>query len=121
MITIDGYTITIPRGDTGAFKGKIPAELNGELYTYTSDDRVVFTARSAQGIFKQEVCEIDDGWFTISFEKGDTYDVTPGSCSWDIGVYIHPYYDSAGNIVNADQITTPIQMQTLVILPIARD
>ena len=121
MITINGYTITIPRGDTGSFKGKVPAELNGELYSYTTSDRVVFTARSAQGIFKQEVCEIVDNWFTIHFDKDDTYNVPTGSCSWDIGVYIHPYYDSEGNIVNADQITTPIQMQTLNILPIARD
>ena len=121
MITINGFTITIPRGDTGAFTGKVPAEYEGELYEYTENDRVVFTVRNGQGVFKQEVCEIEDGTFTIYFVKEDTYDIAPGSCSWDIAVYINPYYDSDGNIVNADQITTPIRMQTLEILPIARD
>lgn len=121
MLTVSGYTITIPRGDTGAFRGRVPAEYNGAIYEYTANDRVVFTARSGQGVFKQEICEIEDGYFTIYFVKNDTYNVPTGACSWDIAVYIHPYYDDAGNIVNADQITTPIQMQTLNILPIARD
>ena len=122
MITIDGYTITIPRGDTGAFRGKIPAENDGGIYEYTENDRVVFTVRNGSGIIKQDVCEIEDGnYFTIYFVKNDTYNVTPGACQWDIAVYINPYTDEQGKIVNADQITTPIQMQTLNILPIARD
>ena len=122
MLTVNGYTILLPRGDTGSFKGKIPAEYEGDLYEYTQDDRVVFTAKNGQGVFKREVCEIEDGnLFTVNFTHDDTKDVTPGACVWDIVVYIHPYYDSDGNIVNADDITTPIRTQTLEILPTARD
>ena len=48
MFSVEGYSISLSRGDTGAMKVKATATLNGEPFTFGADDRALFSIRTAR-------------------------------------------------------------------------
>lgn len=117
MFQVEGFQITMTRGDTGAFK----ATMTG--YTFGEDDRVLFTVKSADGtVVKQGAYHPDEnGQFTVYFTNEETDYLTPGAYSWDFRVVIHPYYDDDGNITSGVHVHTPTLPQTLTLLPAVGD
>ena len=116
MFGVEGYTITLSRGDTGAIR--ITASTD---YTFEDTDRALFSIKNAIGeIVKQQAFKIDENnSFTVSFFNADTDNLAAGSYSWDVRYIIHPYYDSDGNIVDGDQVITPklpMEMQLLQVV-----
>ena len=66
MYSVDGYTINLSKGDTGALKVKATATLNGEPFTFGADDRALFSIKNAQGeIVKEKVAELTNNNFIV--------------------------------------------------------
>lgn len=115
MFDVNGYTITLSRGDTGAIK--FTAETT---HTFESIDRALFSVKNAIGeVVKQAAFEIDENKsFVVAFLNADTDTLAAGTYSWDVRYIIHPYYDEAGNIVDGDQVITPRQPMDLQLLQV---
>ena len=113
MFSVQGYSIVLSRGDTGAVK--IIADTD---YEFTSDDRALFSVKNAIGeVVKQSVFELDEeNAFAVTFFNSDTDVLAAGTYSWDVRYIIHPYYDSDGNIVDGDQVITPRQPMDMQLL-----
>ena len=116
MFNVDGYTITLSRGDTGAIKFTADTE-----HTFDSVDRALFSIKNAVGeVVKQQAYPLDENKaFVVSFYNSDTDNLAAGTFSWDVRYIIHPYYDTAGNIIDGDQVITPktpMDMQLLQVV-----
>lgn len=115
MFGVEGYVITLSRGDTGAIKFTADT-----THTFDAVDRALFSIKNAVGeIVKQQAFEIDENKaFVVSFFNADTDNLAAGSYSWDVRYIIHPYYDDQGNIVDGDQVITPRQPMELQLLQV---
>lgn len=115
MFSVDGYTITLSRGDTGAIK--ISAQTQ---YTFAADDRALFSIKNAVGeTVKQMAYPMDaDKAFVVNFLNADTDSLAAGTFSWDVRYIIHPYYDPDGKIIDGDQVITPRQPMALQLLQV---
>ena len=122
MFNVDGYNITLSRGDTGAMKVTAEATLAGEPFTFGADDRALFSIKNGQGeVVKEKIAAMTDNEFTVYFLNADTDRLAPGSYSWDVRYIIHPYYDASGRIVDGDQVITPKEPQTMNLLTVVGD
>lgn len=115
MFNVDGYVITLSRGDTGAIKFTADT-----THVFDSIDRALFSIKNAIGdVVKQQAFELDaDKAFVVSFFNSDTDSLSAGTYSWDVRYIIHPYYDAAGNIIDGDQVITPRQPMDLQLLQV---
>lgn len=115
MFDVDGYTITLSRGDTGAIK--ITAETD---YAFDTIDRALFSIKNAIGeVVKQQAYPLDENKaFVVAFFNSDTDALPAGAFSWDVRYIIHPYYDSDGNIIDGDQVITPKQPMNMQLLQV---
>jgi hypothetical protein len=115
MFNVDGYVITLSRGDTGAIKFTADT-----THTFDEDDRALFSIKNAVGeVVKQQAFELDENKsFVVSFFNTDTDNLAAGSYSWDVRYIIHPYYDTSGRIVDGDQVITPRQPMDLQLLQV---
>jgi hypothetical protein len=115
LFDVDGYTITLSRGDTGAIKFVADTE-----YTFASIDRALFSIKNATGeVVKQEAFELDSNKaFVVTFFNHDTDTLPAGTFQWDVRYILHPYYDSEGNIIDGDQVITPNQPMTMQLLQV---
>ena len=115
MFNVDGYVITLSRGDTGAIKFTANTD-----HTFDEVDRALFSVQNAIGeVVKQQAFEIDENKsFVVSFFNADTDTLAAGSYSWDVRYIIHPYYDDSGNIIDGDQVITPRQPMELQLLQV---
>lgn len=123
MYSVDGYTITLSRGDTGGLVVEANATLNGEPFTFGADDRAVFSIKNSNGeIVKEKVSAIENNSFTVYFLNADTDSLAPGTnYMWDVRYVINPYYDANGRIIDGDQVITPEVPQTMNLLAVVGD
>lgn len=120
--TVTGYQIELSRGDTGAIRISAEATLNGSAFTFGSDDRALFSIKNGQGeIVKEQAYEMDNNEFIVYFQNADTDSYQPGNYQWDVRYIIHPYYDSAGRIIDGDQVITPKEPQTMNLINVVGD
>lgn len=115
MFGVNGYTITLSRGDTGAIKFTADTE-----HTFDSIDRALFSIKNAIGeVVKQAAYPLDENKsFVVSFYNADTDSLAAGSYSWDVRYIIHPYYDASGKIIDGDQVITPRQPMEMQLLQV---
>lgn len=115
MFGVDGYTITLSRGDTGAIKFIADTE-----HVFDTQDRALFSIKNAIGeMVKQMAYPLDENKaFVVSFFNSDTDALAAGSYSWDVRYIIHPYYDDDGKIVDGDQVITPRQPMEMQLLQV---
>lgn len=115
MFNVDGFTISLSRGDTGSIKFTAQT-----TYTFAAEDRALFSIKNAVGdIVKESVFALDENKsFVVTFFNADTDNLNPGGYSWDVRYIIHPYYDSTGKIIDGDQVITPKQPQELQLLQV---
>ena len=122
MFKVEGYTITLSRGDTGAMKIKATATLNGEPFTFGADDRALFSIKNGQGeIVKEKVAAMENNEFTVYFLNADTDNLSPTTYSWDVRYIINPYYDANGRIIDGDQVITPKEPMSMNLLTVVGD
>lgn len=114
MFSVDGYTITLSRGDTGAIK--VIADTD---HTFLENDRALFSIKNGVGdVVKQQAFALDENnAFTVTLFNSDTDSLAPGTYSWDVRYVINPYYEN-GVIVNGDQVLTPHLPMEFTILPV---
>ena len=115
MFSVDDYTISLSRGDTGAIKVNTDTE-----YDFTENDRALFSVKNALGeVVRQQAYPLEaDKSFVINFANSDTDTLPAGTFSWDIRYIINPYYDDQGNIVSGDQVITPKLPMNLLLLQV---
>ena len=115
MFDVNGYVITLSRGDTGAIKFIADTD-----HVFDSVDRALFSVKNAVGeVVKQLAFALDaDKAFVVTFYNHDTDTLPAGSYQWDVRYVIHPYYDDNGNIVDGDQVITPRQPMELQLLQV---
>lgn len=122
MFNVEGNTITLSRGDTGALRITATATLDGQPYTFGPDDRALFSIKNGQGeIVKEKVAAMENNAFVVYFLNADTDSLSPSNYQWDVRYIIHPYYDAEGRIIDGDQVITPKTPQTMTILPVVGD
>ena len=122
MFNVEGYNITLSRGDTGAMKIKATATLNGEPFTFGENDRALFSIKNGQGeIVKEKVAAMIDNEFTVYFLNADTDSLSPTNYSWDVRYIINPYYDANGRIIDGDQVITPKEPMSMNLLTVVGD
>lgn len=117
MFQVQGFTITMTRGDTGSLK------ITATGYTFAEEDRVLFTVKSPEGsVIKQQAYQPDEnGQIVVYFTNEETDYLAPGDYSWDVRYIIHPYYDDDGKIVSGIHVHTPFLPKTLTLLPAVGD
>lgn len=115
MFDVNGYVITLSRGDTGSIK--LIAETE---YTFEEEDRALFSVKNAIGeVVKQAAFPIDaEKSFVVSFFNSDTDTLAAGTYTWDVRYIIHPYYDDDGNIIDGNQVITPNRPMELQLLQV---
>ena len=122
MFNVEGYTITLSRGDTGALRITATVTLDGQPFTFGEDDRALFSIKNGQGeIVKEKVAAMENNSFVVYFLNADTESLSPSNYQWDVRYVIHPYYDSEGRIIDGDQVITPKTPQTMTILTVVGD
>ena len=122
MFDVDGYNIKLSRGDTGGMKVIAEATLDGVAFTFSDDDRALFSIKNGQGeTVKEKVAQMTDNEFMVYFLNADTDSLAPGDYTWDVRYVIHPYYDASGRIVNGDQVITPKEPQVMNLLTVVGD
>lgn len=116
MFKVEGTTITLSRGDTGAFK------VTATGYTFGTDDRALFSLKNSQGtVVKQQAYPMTNNQFIVYFLNADTDTLPPGKYTWDIRYVVNPEYDQQGNIVDGDQVATPKTPQPFELLAVVGD
>ena len=115
MFDVNGYTITLSRGDTGAIRFTADTD-----HVFDSIDRALFSVKNAIGeMVKQQAYELDENKsFVVSFFNSDTDNLAAGSYTWDVRYVLHPYYDASGNIIDGDQVITPRQPMEIQLLQV---
>ena len=108
MFTVNGPTISLSRGDTGAIRITANAKYRGTdtPYVFGERDRALFTIRGNGKIVKQKAYPIVQNKFTVVFANADTDQMAAGAYSWDVRYVINPKYDG-DVIVDGDQVITP--------------
>lgn len=117
MFNVEGTTITLSRGDTGAIRMKANAKRRdtGEAYVFGERDRALFTISGSGGIVKQQAYQMRDNEFTVVFLNSDTDSFNPGGYQWDVRYVINPYYDDdppEGPWTEYDDLTFPVTAGT---------
>ena len=120
MFNVEGNTISISRGDTGAVRFVADVRVVGsdEQYTFDENDRAVFTIKNEDGVVVNEkIAEMENNAFTVVFYNRDT-DRLPTNVgyTWDVRYVINPYYDVTGRITDGDQVITPELPMTMRVL-----
>lgn len=117
MFFIDGMTISLSIGDTGAVK------VTASGHTFASNDRAIFTVKGGDGtVLIEAEHELDaNGAFVHYFLNNDTDRASAGNYRWDVRYVINPYRDTNGRIVNGDQVITPFLPQTFTLLGVVGD
>jgi len=124
MFNVDGTTISLSRGDTGAIKITATATRKdtGAAYTFGENDRALFTIKNSAGqIVLEKICEMENNIFAVAFHNADTDKLDVGGYSWDVRYVINPYYDEAGKIVDGDQVITPKTPMNMNLLSVVGD
>ena len=122
MFMVEDYSITLSRGDTGAMRVRAEATLNGEPFSFGSDDRALFSIKNGQGeIVKEKVASLTNNEFIVYFLNADTDNLAPTTYTWDVRYIIHPYYDTSGRIINGDQVITPKEPMNMNLLTVVGD
>ena len=111
MFDVDGFTIRMRRGETGAVKFRFLG------YNFAPEDRVIFHVRQGTVTHLKKICQPDEeGAITVYFLHDKTDKLAAGNYTYDVIVVIHPYYDESGeNITDGDQVLYPYDSQSLVI------
>ena len=98
-VDLESMDIKMNRGDTGSFKVSASRESGT---AWTSDDRMLFTIRNAQGeILIQRIYRLDDQWglgdgvVLIEFHNDDTDTWDPGQYSTELRFDIDPIWDGS--------------------------
>lgn len=104
MFTVEGNTISLSRGDTGAIKFTADTE-----YEFAPEDRALFSVKNGVGeTVTESAFALDENKsFVVTFFNSDTDSLAPAVYNWDVRFIIHPYYDDSGRIINGDQVITP--------------
>lgn len=123
MYEVDGYTIKLSKGDTGALRVNTEATLNGEPFTFGADDRALFSIKNSIGeVIMEKVCQMVNNSFVVYFLNADTDKLQPmNNYQWDVRYIIHPYYDDNGRIIDGDQVITPKEPLTMNLLAVVGD
>ena len=113
MFVVEGNTISLSRGDTGAIKFTADTE-----YTFAAEDRALFSIKNGVGeVVKESAFALDsDKAFVVTFFNSDTDTLAPAVYNWDVRYIIHPYYDDSGRIIDGDQVITPNEPMSLNLL-----
>ena len=109
QIDLESMDIKMNRGDTGSFK---VGSSRKSGTAWTSDDRMLFTIRNAQGeILIQRIYRLDDQWglgdgkVLIEFHNDDTDTWDPGQYNTELRFDVDPTWDGGpvptGRCVNA--------------------
>lgn len=123
MFKVEGYEITLSRGDTGGMRVVATATMDGQPFTFGADDRAIFSIKNGQGeLVKEKVAQMTDNAFMVYFLNQDTDSLAGGQTySWDVRYVIHPYYDASGRIVDGDQVITPKTPMNMQLLTVVGD
>lgn len=122
MFSVEGTTITISRGDTGAIKFTANATRRdtGAAYTFGERDRAVFSIKAANGqTIKEKSYQMRNNIFTVVFTNSDTDNVAPGGFSWDTRYVINPYYDTDPPVYDESDPTAPWPSYSDLTFPVA--
>lgn len=94
MFNVEGTTITISKGDTGAilFTANATRKDTGAPYTFGERDRALFSIKQGDRVIKRKCYSLKNNMFTVVFFNADTDQLANGTYNWDVRYVINPYY-----------------------------
>ena len=102
MITVDGFSIGIRRGDTGGFT------IQTTGYEFQTGDVALFTIKdSNRKTIRRDILDITNNAVTIEFTHTDTKSLKVGEYTWDIRFIASPEYDDNDELIGGTEIDTP--------------
>ena len=102
MTTINGYSVSIPHGDSGGFT----IQMTG--YTFGEDDRVLFTLKDGnKKTIRRDVLEITDNAVSIEFTPAETRKIPVGDYTWEVRFITDAVFDEDDNLIGGTDIDTP--------------
>jgi len=118
MFSVNGTTITISRGDTGALRIHANATRadTGAAYTFGERDRAVFSIKAGNQLVRQKAYPLVNNAFIVVFTNQDTENLQAGGgYTWDVRYAINPYYEDdppAGTWTPYADLTFPVAKDT---------
>ena len=114
MYSVNGTTIRLSRGDTGALKitAAVTRRDTGGSYTFGERDRALFSIKYGNQVVKQKSYQMIENEFTVVFTNADTDNLSAGDYSWDVRYVINPYYDEdppEGEWPDYEDLTFPVE------------
>ena len=114
-VNLNTMDITMHRGDTGAF---FVGATKASETAWTSDDRMLFTIKDAQGVtVLQRFYRLDDQWevgdgiVLIEFHNSDTDTWEPGQYSMELRFDIDPIWNGTAPVGRCvDALTAGVRM-----------
>ena len=109
MFNVEGTTISISRGDTGAvrFVADVTIPDTDESYTFGENDWAIFSIKTMDGeLVRMVYAQMTDNAFTVTFHNADTEALATTNYTWDVRYVINAYWEG-GVIVDGDQVITP--------------
>ena len=101
MFVIRDREITMHRGDTGALTVRVTGA------SFASADRAIFTVCDAQkNIMLEQVCEVTNGAFTVTFANGTSDQWPAGNYYYQIRYAFSPEYGENDKIVSGSRVWT---------------
>lgn len=118
MFNVEGTTITLSRGDTGALRIKANATRadTGEPFTFGERDRALFSIKNGNTLVREKAYPMVNNAFVVVFTNQDTQNLQAGSgYTWDIRYSINPYYEEEppeGPWPDYSELTFPVTKNT---------
>lgn len=102
MTTINGYSVSIPQGDSGGFT----VVTSG--YSFGADDRALFTLKDGnKKTIRREVMTITDGAVAIEFAPAETRKMPVGDYTWELRFITDATFDGNNVLTGGTDIDTP--------------
>lgn len=111
---LEDMTITMHRGDTGAFKVAATRESGS---SWTSADRALFTVRKADGtVMLQRFYRLDtalgNGVIEVQFHNNDTDTWDNGSYDTELRYIVNPYWSGTAPVAD---VTDALQVDDAIV------
>ena len=108
MFIVDGMSIKMTAGDTGAFVMHVAG------YDFGENDYLLFTIKTGSGgvVIYREYQPDENGDILVCFYNSETEGYGAGTYYWDVRIVINAYRDENNKIVNGDQVITPYEPMT---------
>lgn len=112
MFDVNGMSIKMTAGDTGAFVMHVTG------YEFGANDYLIFTVKTGSGgVMIERPYQPDaNGDILVCFYNSETEGYGAGLYLWDVRIVINAYRNEKNRIISGDQVITPYEPQSFELI-----